>query len=189
MYDRRAHALEKAILQVGVEIRDIRLWFENYFGSSGAKGTRLDISIGPITSKTKDNQMTTIQLDNTQQVNVQLSPKTAKGKPAKVDGVPTWTVQSGDSVIVVAADGMSAELISSDTDGDTVILVEADADLGAGFVPLDETITLTVSEPQAANLGLTVGTPEDKPATPPPTALAAGAKSKGTAKGKAPKKH
>jgi len=103
-----------------------------------------------------------VTLTNEQKVSVTLSPKTATGKPAQLDGVPTYTVQSGDSTVVPAANGLSAELISSDTPGDTQVLVEADADLGAGVVTISDIITVHVQGAQAENLGLTVGTPVPK---------------------------
>ena len=104
----------------------------------------------------------TIKITNEQKVNVTLSPKTDSSKPAKLDGVPTWTVVNGtdtSSTVVPSADGMSADLVSSDTPGDTTFLVDADADLGTGVEDLQETITLTVAGANAKNLGITVGTP------------------------------
>jgi len=100
-----------------------------------------------------------IKITNEQKVNVTLSPKTDLGKPAKLDGAPVWSVVGGDSTVVAAADGLSADLISSDTPGDTTFLVDADADLGTGVEDLQETITLTVAGANAKNLGITVGTP------------------------------
>ncbi len=97
-------------------------------------------------------QETTIT--NAQKVTATLSPTTQSGKPAKLDGAPTWTVVSGDSTVVVAADGLSASLVSSDTPGDT--------DLGAGVVDVQETVLLHVSGENAANLGFSFGTPELK---------------------------
>jgi len=107
--------------------------------------------------------MLEINITNEQQVNVTLHPVTATGRPAPVDGAPTWTVQSGDSTVTAASDGMSADLISSDTPGDTVILVEADADLGQGVVPISDIIQLHVAGAQAAALGLVAGDPTPKP--------------------------
>lgn len=102
--------------------------------------------------------MVEITLTNEEKVTVTLAPVTTTGKPASLDGVPTWTVVSGDSTVVPAADGLSAELVSSDTPGDTVFLVEADADLGAGVETISDTITVHVEGARAANLGLIVGT-------------------------------
>lgn len=106
--------------------------------------------------------MVDITITNEQKVQATLNPVTATGKPAQLDGKPTWSVVSGDSTLDVAADGLSAFLISSDTPGDTVVLVEADADLGAGVETINDTIQLHVAGARAANLGLTVGTPVAK---------------------------
>lgn len=103
-----------------------------------------------------------ITITNEQKVTATLTPKTDTGKPAKLDGVPTWTVASGDSTLNVAADGMSAELISSDTPGDTTVLVEADADLGEGVETISDTILLHVAGARAANLGISVSDPVPK---------------------------
>jgi len=104
-----------------------------------------------------------VTITNEQQVNVKLNPKTDSGKPAKLDGVPVWSVVSGDSTVTVAADGMSADLVSSDTPGDTTYLIDGDADLGTGVEDVQETITLHVSGANAKNLGVVVGTPTLKP--------------------------
>jgi len=105
-------------------------------------------------------QETTIT--NEQKVNVTLNPVTDTGKPAKLDGAPVWSVVSGDSTVVPAADGLSADLVSSDTPGDTVFLVDGDADLGSGVEDIQETITLHVSGANAKNLGITFGKPVAK---------------------------
>lgn len=159
-----AHVLV-ALAEINCELRALR---EDFRLFTKEPKSRLDLSIGLVELKnTKgQNNMTTIHLTNEQQIVVTLSPKTAKGKPAKIDGVPVWTVQSGDSTVQPADDGLSATLVSADTDGDTVILVEADADMGSGFQALDAGITVVVTEPQAADLGLTVGEPTDKPTAP-----------------------
>jgi hypothetical protein len=122
-------------------------------------------SVGPIRNKSGGgcNRMLEITITNEQQVNVVLHPVTATGRPATVDGAPTWTAQSGDSTVTPAADGLSADLISSDTPGDTEILVEADADLGQGVIPISDIIRLTVAHANAANLGLVAGDPTPKP--------------------------
>jgi hypothetical protein len=129
----------------------------------GSPKVRLNLVIGHVVPKTKGNPMAvTIKITNEQKVNVSLTPTTDAGKPAKLDGAPVWSVVSGDSQVLPAADGMSADLVSSDTPGDTTFLIDADADLGEGVEKLQETITLTVSGANARNLGITVGTPVTK---------------------------
>lgn len=114
--------------------------------------------------------MLAITITNSQKVTVTLKPTTLSGKPAKVDGAPTWAVQSGDSTVEASADGLSASLVSSDTPGDTVYVVEADVNLSPeGVENIQDTITLTVVGENAANLGLVASTPEDKAPIPTPT--------------------
>ena len=103
-----------------------------------------------------------VSITNEQKVTVTLKPVTNAGKPAKLDGAPTWTVVSGDSTVTPSADGLSASLVSADNPGDTTYLVEADADLGEGVETIQDTITLTVIGANAANLGLVASPPELK---------------------------
>jgi len=106
--------------------------------------------------------MLELSITNEQKIPVTLSPKTATGKPASLDGAPTWEVITGNSTVVPSADGLSAELVSSDDPGDTDVLVKADADLGAGVVEISDIIRLSVVGALAANLGLTAGAPVAK---------------------------
>ena len=106
--------------------------------------------------------MTEIKITNAQKINVTLAPTTQSGKPARLDGKPSWDVVSGNSTVERSDDGLSADLISSDDPGVTEILVKADADLGEGVEEISATIVLTVEGEHAANLGITVGEPTDK---------------------------
>lgn len=103
-----------------------------------------------------------ITLTNEQQIAVTLKPITATGKVATLDGKPSWTVVSGESTVIVADNGLSAVIRSSDNPGTSQLLVTADADLGAGVVEISDTIAVTVEGARASNLGLTVGTPVPK---------------------------
>ncbi len=126
--------------------------------------SRFDFTVGPVTNKPrKKNAMLEINVTNEQQVNVTLHPVTATGKPAQVDGAPTWEVITGNSTVTPAGDGLSADLISGDDPGDTDFLVKADADLGEGVVEISDIIRLHVAGAQAANLGLVAGDPTPKP--------------------------
>lgn len=106
--------------------------------------------------------MIEITITNEQKIKVTLAPVTSTGKPARLDGIPSWSVVNGNSTILPDADGMGCYLISADMPGDTVVLVSADADLGEGVVTVSDTITLHVQGAQAASLGLSVGTAEAK---------------------------
>lgn len=114
----------------------------------------------PVTKK--ENTMLELTITNEQKVKVTLTPVTDTGRPASLDGAPAWTVQSGDSTVVPDEGGLSAFLVSSDTPGDTIFVVTADADLGEGVEELSDTIRLTVAGARAKNLGLSAGTPEPK---------------------------
>ena len=128
---------------------------------------RFDWTIGPVTNKVQGKQETMqIKLTNEQQVSVTLKPRTDAGKPAKLDGAPTWEVVSGESTVTAAEDGLSALIVSSDNPGDTQILVKADADIGEGVEEISEILEVTVAGASAKNLGITVGTPENKPLPP-----------------------
>jgi len=105
---------------------------------------------------------TTVSITNEQKVKATLTPVTETGKPAKLDGSPSWAVVSGNSQVVVSDDGLSADLISSDDPGETQILIKADADIGDGVEEISDVITLTVIGATAKNLGISLGTPEPK---------------------------
>jgi hypothetical protein len=99
-----------------------------------------------------------ITITNKQKENITINPVTLRGVPAKVDGVPVWEVLSGNSTVEVAADGLSAFIVSEDTiDTTTVVKASADADLGEGVETIEDTITVhVVAEPgeKASSLGL-----------------------------------
>jgi hypothetical protein len=102
-------------------------------------------------------------MTTTQQFTLTLNPTDKKGKPAPVDGEPTWA-SSDENVAKVVPNpgGMSALVVAVDV-GDYSINVSADADLGEGV----ETITVQdsggVSHAKAASLGLVAGPIEEQP--------------------------
>lgn len=102
--------------------------------------------------------MIDVTISNSEKIQATLTPTTKPpaSKPAKLDGIPTWTVSIGDSTLDVAADGLSAFLVSSDSPGETVVLIEADADLGSGVITISDTIKLSVTGENAENLGVTL---------------------------------
>lgn len=101
--------------------------------------------------------------NNEQKVPVTLEPKTASGKPAPVDGVPTWVVLEGNATVDVAADGLSAYLVSADDIVETSqIEVTVDADMGTGVKPIKLLLEYEVTSPMVENLGATIGQPEPK---------------------------
>jgi hypothetical protein len=100
---------------------------------------------------------------NEQQVPVTASPVTATGRPASVDGPLRVTVVSGaGTVLQDPATPLVFRAVSGDVPGTTEYLVEADADLGAGVVTIQDTVTYEVSGAQAASFGLVAGPAEPK---------------------------
>jgi hypothetical protein len=91
----------------------------------------------------------------------------AKGKPAAVDGVPTWTVDNATVVdsLTPAADGMSATLHVTDNLGAAVLSVNADADLGSGVtnITISDTVTVIAGDAVAGNFTFGTVTPDAAP--------------------------
>lgn len=135
-------------------------WFEVH--AQRKSRVRFDWTVGLVQSKPSSHMPLVLKITNEQLIPVTLTPKTDSGKPAKLDGIPTWTVLSGESTVTVSADGLSATLTSSDNPGDTEILVKGDADLGEGVEEVSDTIHLTVAGANAKNLGLSAGSPAPK---------------------------
>lgn len=134
----------------------------------GRRASGFTFTFGLPKQKRKGHMPIEKSITTEQEITVTLSPKTDTDKPAKLDGSPTWVTISGNAQIVVAEDGLSADLISSDDPGDTVFMVKADADVGAGVEELSDTITLHSLGATAKNLGLTASEPRPKRTLPPP---------------------
>jgi hypothetical protein len=98
-----------------------------------------------------------------QKISFAFVPKTAAGNPAKVDGVPVWSVSNTDALdLVVGEDGLSATVSAKGPLGVAQVIVVADADLGAGVRTLTATADVVVVAAEAATVGLVAGTPELK---------------------------
>jgi hypothetical protein len=104
-----------------------------------------------------------------QKVALSIAPVDAKGNPAAVDGAPAWA-SSDETVLTVAAsaDGLSATVTAVGKLGAAQISVTADADMGAGTVPIAGVLDVSVVAGQAVSLSISTGTPEAQdPAAPP----------------------
>lgn len=140
-------------------------WLRRIFGKHHNKPKHKDVFFGwnvgqPIAKG--NNMPLDLTCTNEEKIQVTLAPVTSTGKPAKLDGAPTWTVIDGNSTLDVAADGLSAFLVSADDPGDSNFLVKADADLGSGVTEVSDTIRLSVAGAQAKSLGLTAAAPVPK---------------------------
>ena len=103
-----------------------------------------------------------IILTDTQKVAASIQPVDAKGNPALVDGIPTWSVSDPELLLlVVASDGMSATIFTVGKLGNGQVVVESDADLGEGFIPLQGILDVTVVAGQAVALNIVTGLPEE----------------------------
>jgi hypothetical protein len=129
--------------------------------------TRLTIRVGrilPIHPNPKERAMAELLvLTDEQKVVLFLEPKTAAGNPAKVDGVPEWSVSNADVLALqVSADGMSAVAVASGPLGGAQVNVTADADLGEGARPITAVQDIEVRAAEATQLGIRAGAPEPK---------------------------
>lgn len=98
--------------------------------------------------------------------------KTKHGKPAKVDGAPVWSSTTSDVIeIDQDADGMSAT-IHAVGEGEAVLQITADADLGEGVKPLVAQRNIQVLPGDAVDVQLEFDAPvddDDSPPAPPVT--------------------
>lgn len=104
-----------------------------------------------------------------EKVPIHISPVRANGKPAKLDGKAVLSIVSGGATAEQATDEQIAaeptlvgHVISEDADGSSEWKVEADADLGAGVVPISEGGVYTYSAAPAVSVGASAGTPVPK---------------------------
>ncbi len=119
-----------------------------------------------ITDEKGDEVMTPVTLHVDKAVTVTIgSPIDAKGRPAKIDGNPSFeTVDGGPVSLTPAADGMSCKIagVNPTADGQVVqVIIKGDADLGAGVEEITELIEVTVLPAKAVGFTVTVSAEED----------------------------
>jgi hypothetical protein len=101
-------------------------------------------------------------LTATQQTIATLVIEDSRGNPARVDGVPQWASSDPNIVSVTPdANGMSAVVASVGT-GTAQISVTADADLGAGVLPLVGVADIEVVSGQATVVRLALAPPTEQ---------------------------
>ena len=103
-------------------------------------------------------------LTDIQKVSLVISPKSAAGNPAPVDGVPSWSVSDASiaSIVVVSEDGLSAEVVTTGTLGTVQVVVDVDANLGEGVETITGVLDIEVKASAAVTLDIGVGVPESK---------------------------
>jgi len=78
----------------------------------------------------------------------------ADGTPGVVEGIPAWSMAPAEtSVLTVAEDGMSADIVWAGTGDGAVLTVVADGDLGTGVFPIVVTDTFNFIQPLGATFG------------------------------------
>lgn len=102
-------------------------------------------------------------LTDIQKVSLSITPTSAAGNPAPVDGAPVWT-SSDESVLTVtaSADGLSAEAVTTGKLGVAQVSVSADADLGEGVTTITGVLDVEVKASEAVSLAVSAGTPTNK---------------------------
>lgn len=88
-------------------------------------------------------------------------PKDAKGRTAKLDGVPVWKLddETNCQITSQSPDGLSCVVHLSDNPSATQLTVTADADLGAGVVSLQSAEVLNILAGDAVSLGAVTASP------------------------------
>src|SRR5262245_12209503 len=104
----------------------------------GSPAPTLRWHIGPITLKRETSMPIEVSMTTEEQCRLTVTPMTAGGNPATVDGPAQWSV-AGSSCTVTPIDATSAWIVSTSTIGDSTVTVGCDADLGAGVVAIGDT--------------------------------------------------
>jgi hypothetical protein len=137
-------------------------WLLNLFGRP-TQAARIRFIIGPVSLKAAPQGDEMLILTDEQKVALSIQPVTAAGNPAKVDGVPTWSVSDPSILaLIVADDGLSAEAVTAGPLGPCQVSVSCDADLGAGVRTISGTLDVTVQAAEAVSVGIAAGAPETK---------------------------
>ena len=102
-------------------------------------------------------------LTDVQKVKLSVSPRSAAGNPALIDGAPKWSV-SDDTIVAleVAEDGMGVDVVTTGKIGSVRINVDVDADLGDGVRNLTGVLDIEVKASEAVSIDINANTPEVK---------------------------
>lgn len=106
--------------------------------------------------------MASVSLTTEQKVAFTFTPTSPSGNPATLDGDIQAEVLSGDVTVEVNEDGLSGFIIAGSTVGAAQVRFFGDADLSVGIRTIEEIADVTVTNAEAATLGLSFGAPEPK---------------------------
>jgi hypothetical protein len=102
-----------------------------------------------------------VQLVIGQFIRLSVTPLTAAGQAAKIDGKPKWAPSTmGVAALHVSKDGSRA-IAHARGVGTVNVVCDVDADLGAGVRTIRTSIDIDVVEPEAADLVLDAHVPEE----------------------------
>src|SRR5881296_3072465 len=79
---------------------NFRRWLCDTLGCERKQRVVFGWTVGQPQLKKKRIGMLELTCTNEQQIKVRLNPRTDAGKPAKLDGVPVWSVVSGPGTVV-----------------------------------------------------------------------------------------
>lgn len=134
---------------------ELLIWLESDHLVVGFRQKRMAETIGFIE---KGKEITMLVLTETQQSTLTLAIKDAKGRLAKVDGIPEWN--TSDPLVAkiedISADGLMAT-VKSLAPGICQVTVTADADLGDGAKNITGFLAVNVSGGEAVTVELTPG--------------------------------
>ena len=131
------------------------------------QATSLGLTVGTPELKPRTERNWTmpaeVTLNSEQRVKATIAPRTSKGKPSAVQAGTLVASVDNASATIEMIDDSSFWVNGTEEDGDAIVTVEADADLGEGVVTIRDTITVHVADAPATNLGLGLGAVEDQP--------------------------
>ena len=144
-------------------LRALLNWLRRLFSARVRCVYVRDVAAGVyrVNEQTKGEDMLT--LTDIQKCALTVAFQTAAGNPAKVDGVPEWSVSDGALLALeVAEDGMSATVTAVGPLGIGQVLLKADADLGEGVKEITGLLDVEVIASEATVAIVAAGAPEPK---------------------------
>lgn len=100
--------------------------------------------------------MVTISSDKKRVFSVQ--PVDAKGRPAAVDGIPSWDLAApGGVTLFPSADGLTCDVVWLEPKTGVVLTVKADADLGSGVREIVGSVDIQTLTAEAVGFTISTG--------------------------------
>jgi hypothetical protein len=118
--------------------------------------------VGPFRQQQGGRMPIEVDMNWEQEFDAAITPQTLGGSPAPIDGAATWEADSPGCTVTSTGDLTSTVRGVPDALGDVLITCTVDADLGAGFVALKDTILVHLTSPMAGSLGMTVTPPRQQ---------------------------